>query len=537
MWRYSAYALSACATAGIGYLGTTIYIENKYSALIDDNDLFMIYSPNAKIDISSKLANLTIPLINTNYYDPNKSGFKIDGGKIGLSIVRKDIDGKYYYTSAIDGQRIEKWIDFYLKPYKTVSSRDELLKLMKERKSDAYSESFVLVYAPIDDKVREGYLNKAVVHLLYKESPNKYLASSLKNNFHVIRVTDKQLASELKLDGDNPAFVKILDPRNLLSTYKRRSDYQSPEETKEYIDQNVATKFRSCGHRFQLDNKLFFDRFEFGNTFELDEGKFDNWDDLFSHMMSMNPFIIPVFNLKQLYMNGGKIQGLANEENKKILLVSLKQSDTERNVDKALSWIQESGIEKYLLKNPNVTCIIGYPEYFHNVPIHNLAVYHDEELEVRLMTVSKGYVTNSLNLDPKKTVQDLQSLSEQEEPKGHESSPQKPDQNSEILSAATFSKKILDDTSRCAFVMNCSKTCPACVYCEKFFQEAALQSTRCTFYKYYISNNNPRFRGPNSTPRFYMYKPGTTEPIEYEQRKHGLEPKNFLEFIDKNLDG
>ena len=112
-------------------------------------------------------------MINTNYYDPNKSGFKIDGGKIGLSIVRKDIDGKYYYTSAIDGQRIEKWIDFYLKPYKTVSSRDELLKLMKERKSDAYSESFVLVYAPIDDKVREGYLNKAVVHLLYKESPNK----------------------------------------------------------------------------------------------------------------------------------------------------------------------------------------------------------------------------------------------------------------------------------------------------------------------------------------------------------------------------
>ena len=116
-----------------------------------------------------------------------------------------------------------------------------------------------------------------------------------------------------------------------------------------------------------------------------------------------------------------------------------------------------------------------------------------------------------------------------------ETSPPSVKQNAEIFTPKQFTERILNQTNRCYFVMNCSKTCPACSYQDIFFQEAALQSKTCKFVKYYVSNQSPDYKGPNATPRFHLYIPGKTEPIVYEPKIYGLKPENFLDFINTYL--
>lgn len=45
----------------------------------------------------------------------------------------------------------------------------------------------------------------------------------------------------------------------------------------------------------------------------------------------------------------------------------------------------------------------------------------------------------------------------------------KTEQNAEVLTVEKFNEKILHNTDRCYFVMNCSKNCPACSYQEPYF--------------------------------------------------------------------
>jgi hypothetical protein len=520
--------LKTAAAASVGYLAYTGYIDMKYSEMIEDNDTFLIYHPIKKHDYSNKISKVSIPVVDASRYDIQKSGFspEKDKNSAGLSFVKKDDEGIYHSVHMNLGMDFDKWFNFYLNPVKTVSSREDLLNLMKQRKPDDFLKSLILVH--VKDKESENLLNKAAIYLYFKESYHKYIPFSLGNYFTLVKVTDEALADELGINKKN-IILRILDPRNLLSTKKRRNDYQDPEVIKQYMTEKLNKYFRPCGHEFQLDNQLFFDKFEFDSS----EGKFNNWDDLFKNLMSINPSILPIFSPGDLWVNGSKFYQMEKAENCEVLIVSLKQNHKERTIADVQSLIVALKLESFLMKNPEITAIIGYPEYLYKIPIKNLCIYHYEDIEVRLLSIKNGVVVNNSSLEEKMTLEELLNLHREEV---HlESSPYKVKQYAEILDIENFNKKILDDTERCAFVMNCSKTCPACVYSEKFFQEAAKLSEKCRFYKYYVSNQNPRFKGPNATPRFHFYRPGDKEPIVYEQKVNGLGVDNFLEFIDKKL--
>jgi hypothetical protein len=175
---------------------------------------------------------------------------------------------------------------------------------------------------------------------------------------------------------------------------------------------------------------------------------------------------------------------------------------------------------------------MGYPEFIYHLPIRDIAVYHYEDIEVRIIDVNQGKAVNSNYLDEGMKLEELL-----ESKSIHvETSPPTSVINSEILTAEQFYNQVLKETNRCYFVMNCSKTCPACSYHDLFFQQAALKSEECKFAKYYVSNQSPYYRGPNATPTYHLYLPGKKEPIVYEQKVHGVNPENFLDFVNSHIE-
>lgn len=532
MWRVLKNVLPVAALAGTGYLSYNLITDYHYKTLIDQSENFIVYSPKGKHDLTPELSALNLPVFNTSQgFRPENLGLTLEKSNTGVNFVRK-INGQFLVSSLDSKERLQKWVQFYRNPYLTINTREDLLNLLKNRKKFAFLDSYVLVYAPLNDKAREETLNQAIFSLFYKDSPSKYLASSTSGYMHLVRVTDSELAKELKIDSDLPVYLKISDPRGSLSTMKPRSQYQDPETLSKYIGEKYSKNFTVNGHELQLDNQIFFDRFEFGQEKNVPENKFDNIDELFDRLSSINPLIFPVFNTKHLMLAGPRLLTLSLQENSKILIVSLKRNKQEKTSSEILSILSALKLEKFAYDNPDVTVLIGYPEIIYHLPFRDLAIYHFEDVEVRLFTLNKGTVINSMALDERMSLDELMKSEEIR----LESSPIKAKQYAEVLNIEKFNEKVLGNKDRCAFVMNCSKTCPACEYSDEYFQEAAGLSTKCKFYKYYVSNQNPKYKGPNSTPRFHLYKPGEKSPVVYEQKIHGLKPVAFLEFIDKQLE-
>lgn len=531
MWRMMKVTIAFTAATGTCYAYQNEISRGIFNIRTYNYESFLVYNKNEKQDLTPELSSLDIPIFHTStLFDPEKIGMSLDKSHTGLNFVRK-INGVIYNSPLDSKERLTKWLKFHKSPYKTINSREELLNLLKNRKKTGYLDSLILVYAPQNDATREVYLNQAIIQLYYKESPSKYLANSTSGYLHLVRITDPELAKELKIDSENLTYLKIADPRGALSTKKLRSSYQNPEILNNYYHEKLQQNFTINGHEYQLDNQIFFDRFELSLENNHAEGKFSSIDELFDNIGAINPLILPVFNPKQLILTGSKVFLFGQQENSKILLVSLKNNKTDKSLNGIPHLMALLNLEKFAFNNPNILTIIGSPEYIYHLPLKDLAVYHFEDLEIRLLTVYKGTVVDCQSLEEGMTFDDLLKS---EEPR-IESSPVKHKQNAINLDVEKFNEKIFKNLDRCAFVMNCSKTCPACVYAEHHFQEAALMSQKCSFYKYYVSNQNPVYKGPNSTPRFHLYKPQQTTPIVYEQRVHGIGAKNFLDFIDKQI--
>ena len=300
---------------------------------------------------------------------------------------------------------------------------------------------------------------------------------------------------------------------------------------KKHIEDTLAKEFKINGHELQLSLQLYFDRFVLGTANSEIEGLFNDIQQLAGAISNPNLSIIPLFSIKQLQLASPKIFHDLSSENSKLLIVSLKKDHEEKNLNELPKLFQVLKLEEFSRNHPEILIIVGYPEFIYHLPIRDIAIYHYENTEIRLINVNKGKASNSIFLDDGMQLNDLL-----DENKTHlETSPPSTIQNAEILNPDEIYNNVLKHTNRCFFVMNCSKTCPACSYQDTFFQEAAANSKACKFVKYYVSNQCPHYKGPNSTPRYYLYLPGITKPVEYEPKLHGLKPENFLHFIDTHL--
>lgn len=532
MWRFIKVSTSLVVAGGASYLMYDNVNNMIFKFQVGLKEEYFLYTKKDNIDLTPKLEPLGIPVFQTPIWSDLKNlEFKLDSSSTGLTYVRK-LNGKYYSSPLDSHHRFEKWLKFLQSPYKSINTREELLDLLKSRKKSSFLDSFILIYAPKDDKKREENLNQAIIQLYFKDCPNKFLTSSTSPYLHLVRITNPILARELKIDSENFNILKIGYPQGTLSTKKLKKSYKPQDELDKYYFEQLQQSFMVNAHKYQLDNQLFFDRFQLSEKTDEAQGEFTSIDELFNSAGVVNPLILPIFNTKHLILTGSRVFLSGMQENAKILIVSYKNNKCDRSLESLHKIIGMLGLEKFAHKNPDILTIIGNPEYIYHLPLKDLAIYHFEDIEIRLLTVNKGTVVDCQALDEKMTFEDLLGLTGPR----RESSPCKNKTHAVNLDIEKYNEKILNNTDRCAFVMNCSKTCPACEYADFFFQKAAGISARCQFYKYYVTNHNPIFKSPNSTPRFHLFLPGTTEPVVYEQREHGVGIENFLGFIDKKLD-
>ena len=297
------------------------------------------------------------------------------------------------------------------------------------------------------------------------------------------------------------------------------------------MDSKLADNFRINGHEMQLDLQIYFDRFSLSQENSQELSKFTNVRELANAISDVNPLIVPLFTLKQLQLTSPKIFHVINGESSRVLVISLKKDHEENNISQVQKIFQELELDEFARAHPEIVVIMGYPEFIYHLPIKDMAIYHYEPIEVRMIDVNKGRAVNSVFLAEGMQLSDLLK-----ENKPHlESSPPTVKQHAEILTPKDFTEKILSHTNRCFFVMNCSKNCPACSYQDTFFQEAALRSKTCKFVKYYVSNQRPDYKGPNVTPSFHFYIPGVKDPVVYDPIEHGIKPENILNFINGYL--
>lgn len=535
MWRNAVKVtgVSALAYVGWDYYSNLTAFPILMGKTLESDEPFLIYKGKDDSRVVSIVKDLGFPCYGIHkWFNPIGKKLELSESSTGLHFVKK-INGTLVANSLEVPEKLEKWVKMHASAYQTIGTKKELQNLMKSRKKHEFLDCFVLAYVPEGDKVREKTFQDLITTIQFEVPMTSVLASYASPYIKFLKVTDKALADELQISSlENTSFLRIKDSRGWLHSQRPRSSYVDQGKLKEYIEGHLGKEFKVNGHELQLDLQVYFDRFYLSEENSPASGHFTNIGELAGALCNVNPLVIPLFTIKQLQLTSPRIFHSISNESSKALVVSLKKDHEERNLNEVQKIFQELKLEEFARNHPEIPVIMGYPEYIYHLPIMDIAIYHYEPVEIRLIDIVKGKAVNSVYLDEGMQLSDLLTNT-----KPHlETSPPSTKQIAEILTPSQFSEKILNQTNRCYFVMNCSKTCPACSYQDTFFQEAAVLSETCKFVKYYVSNQSPEYKGPNATPRFHLYLPGKQDPVVYEPKVHGLKPENFLGFISGYLD-
>lgn len=533
MWKAKAFGLTFGSLAMLYVYDNNVF-SSIHSLRRQPYSDFLISTPESKENINEKVKTLGLPVLKSNFFfTPSKENIKLTKCSTGIHFVRK-IGDKTYTNPLEQNHKLEKWVKFHKDLYDVVNTKDQLIRLMKSRKKNEFLDSLVLAYVPDGDEDRENKLRELVATINFEDPMSSILSSYAARYVRVVKVTDENLARELGIDSkDNMEFLRVKDSRGWFHSIIPRSLYVPSDVFRKYIDTHLASDYKINGHEMQYDLKIYFDKLIYGTLNNPQTYNFSDLKDLASVLCEIDPLIIPIFSIKQLQLVSAKVFFKLQSENSKLLLISIKKDHQEEDLNDLQSIMQGLKIEEFARKHPEILIIVGLPEFIYHLPIKDIALYHYEDIEVRLIDINKGAAVNSVYLQENMQLDELLEVKE----KRLESSPPSAQQHAEILSKEEFYEQILKNKDRCCFVMNCSKTCPACSYQDNFFQKAAEKSDKCKFLKYYVSNQSPHFKGPNATPRYHLYVPGSIEPVVYEPKVHGIQPENFLQFVEAQLAG
>jgi hypothetical protein len=181
--------------------------------------------------------------------------------------------------------------------------------------------------------------------------------------------------------------------------------------------------------------------------------------ELYTELSRVDPLIIPVFNIKELsYMSFHLARHMINNPKTKLLIISLDKGKEEHSLSDLPAIFQSLGVHEFARRHPEIKVIMGYPDLLYKLPINELAIYHFQNLEVRLieveeMKVVKNYVYEDGSLE--------EFLESKEEGEFAESAAPKFPEIAEFLSPTDYNDRVIKGND-CWFVMNCSKDCSAC---------------------------------------------------------------------------
>lgn len=425
--------------------------------------------------------------------------------------------------------KLQKWLALHLEAHTLLESVETLQSELLQRNKSHFLDSIVVAYAP-DDSDRLQQYDEIIEKVKYNDFGTLILMGQASTHVKFFRIKDPQVATALNIDTEGPLkLYKYKDSRGLYDLRLPKSAYVNPERLKAYLATHLATNYKINGNLMQLDLGIYRDEFAYvPETSPSVEGKLHSYptlEGLAAGLSRIDPLICPLWSVKDLQIMVMKVAGFLRKHSK-VMVVSVNKDRDERDLSDLGILMRQLKIDQIAKENPDLLIVTGEPMFISHLPIQDLAYFHNEQVEIRLLDVREGRVVSTANYNGEGSLNDWVK---QAEP-SLQTAPEHPPENATHIDAEGLQRVLTDD--QCYFVMFCSSTCPACTYTAPFFQASAALPSPCKHLKYNISNECPTSKPPGATPTFLLYRPGSKDaPVKYDVRKHGLGAEKFQAFI------
>ena len=547
MWKATAAVATLGATGSSWYLWRDYQVRNRLPfplltpSVQESSDSYFLYLSDRGLSDTPFISRLR---------SKNQPIYSLDKGRIpsdsGITVSK---DSDLYYVKKVGGrvvasqmdsyvsEKLDKWIHLHLHPITDVQSKLHFEDILKERKKSAFLDSVVVAYVPT--KVEEAKYREIVDSVMYEDPASHVMSSMVKQHLHFYAVRDLQTAEEMGIVPKPGTFAvyRYRDARGLFDIKFPKVTYTTPSEFTKYAETHLRSSFKISVHKLQMDLNTYRDCYLLAHTppAELPRATtaYKAAPDLAKALATVDPLILPLWSFKDLQLMFSKLtKYLLSHPEGKLLVVSINNDKEEVNFNELPALMRQMQLEEIARDNPDTLVIVGSPMMLYHLPLRDFALFHFQDIEVRLVQLKDAIVTKSAFYDGSASLPEWLTKPEW----GPESAPFYHDSFSTPMVAEELKSEVLDG-DKCYFMMYCSSTCGSCNYQLPYFEEAARKNTtQCAFGKYNIANNSPYFKGPGATPTYLLYTPkGKANPVQYEPRKHGLTPEAMHSFITSEL--
>ena len=547
MWKRGIVGLAGGAVAA-----SSLYLYRDYSAkrrlpfpelpsALPRDPFFLLLSERGQPD--SALVTQLRSAVNRPVYCLDKDHFPKDS-PLGLTK-----DAQVYYVKYIGDKvistpldsyattKLPMWVDMHQTALQPIQSRSQFEDILKNRKKSAFLDSHVIAYVPTEAAMQT--YREVADKVMYEDPTSHVLASSAKRHVYFYDTDKVEVAEQLGLASKGSlALYRYRDARGLFDIKALKTTYTNPSEFTQYAEKHLRHVFKISVHQLQMDLHTYRDLYTLytestSAPLAKAETRTQTVAELATAVATVDPLICPVWSLKDLQMVFGKLtRYLMSHPNGKLLVVSVKNDRDEVNHSDLPSLLRNMQLEEVARNNPDMLVLMGTPQMLYHLPLRDFALFHFQDMEVRLMQLQGAVVQQSAYYDGAVPLTEWMEKPDW----SRESAPFYAESHSKAMLAEEFKQNVLDG-DKCYFMMFCSDTCGSCHYQMPYFEEAAKTNpTPCVFGKYNIANQSPYFRGPNATPTYLLYTPNhKASPEHYEPKKHGLTSAAMHTFLQEHI--
>jgi hypothetical protein len=430
-----------------------------------------------------------------------------------------------------DPSKLATWVKLHTEPFTELDSAAALQHLLLTRNKTHFLDSIVVAYAP-EGSEQERQLEEVIEKVKYHDFITQVMLASASTHIRFYRIKDPEVAAALKLDTEGGLkLYKYKDSRGWFDARLPKTAYVSAERLKAYLADHLGKDYKINGNLMQLDLGLYRDEFAYApNGSPSVEGRTHSYPTLqalAAGLSRVDPLICPLWSVKDLQLVSMKVASFLRNHSK-VLIVSLNKDRDEKDLSDLGILFRQLKIEQVAKDNPDLLVVVGQPQYIYHLPLHDIAYFHNSDVEVRLLDVQAGRVVSTATFNGEG---DLTQWVKAPTPE-LQSAPDYPVENARHIDAEGLKQVLGDD--QCYFVMYCSDTCPACNYTAPHFQAAAALPSPCKYLKFNISNDCATSKPPGATPTFLLYRPGhKQEPVKFDVRERGLGADKFAAFVEE----
>jgi len=248
-------------------------------------------------------------------------------------------------------------------------------------------DSVVMAYAETDEDLQN--YKEIIDDVNFKDMTAMSLLPGGKTHLKFYYTRDISVATALGLERG--VVYRYRDPRGLFDCRLPKSSYTSRDKMNNYLQEHLSQSYTVNGHTFQRllgilrDQYLIHDQPASKPYVHVCKNKLD----LSRRLASVDPLITPVFSIKDLQMVAFNVaRTLAmNRKTQQLLIVSIDKSKEEIHLGDLNTVMSKLKLHEFARTHPEIKIIVGFPEYLYKLPIKEFALYHFDDLEVRLVDV------------------------------------------------------------------------------------------------------------------------------------------------------